>query len=142
MKTSAFLSGEAARYRRLATALVDDVRVSEAFSQMADELEARAAECDTRVVGQNADSRLADSVQKRSALVVIPLGVTDNGDAYRTAILFLKEFGPTDAPLIIAKGAQAAIDLGDVGGQSVWKTVLRAVQELIRVDRKPGEPMN
>jgi hypothetical protein len=32
--------------------------------------------------------------------------------------------------------------LGDVEGQRVWKGVLRAVEELVRVERKVGERAN
>jgi hypothetical protein len=141
MKTRA-LSGEAARYRRLASVLVDDVRVSEAFSQMADELEARAAECDSRAADENVDDRRTESVRKLSVRAEIHLGMMVNGDAHRAAILFVNEFGPNDAPLIIAKGAEAALDSGEVHAQRVWTSVLREVQELIRPDRKPGEWLN
>jgi hypothetical protein len=41
-----------------------------------------------------------------------------------------------------ASRVDALLALGDVDGQSVWKAVLRAVQELIRLDRKPDERMN
>jgi hypothetical protein len=36
----------------------------------------------------------------------------------------------------------ALLDLGDVDGQRVWKAVLRAVEELIRTERRSGERVN
>jgi hypothetical protein len=41
-----------------------------------------------------------------------------------------------------AKRADALLELGDIDGQRVWKGVLRAVQELIRAERRPGENVN
>ena len=54
----------------------------------------------------------------------------------------MTEYGPEQAPLMAAKRADALLGLGDINGQRVWKDVLRAVQELIRRDRKPGERVN
>jgi hypothetical protein len=61
--------------------------------------------------------------------------MTSEFDIYRTANI-LKEYGLEQAPLMAAKRADALLDLGDVDGQRVWKDVLRAVQELIRRDRR------
>jgi len=41
-----------------------------------------------------------------------------------------------------AKRADALLDFGDIDGQRVWKGVLRAVENLIRQERKPGESVN
>jgi hypothetical protein len=41
-----------------------------------------------------------------------------------------------------AKRADALLSLGDIDGQRVWKAVLRAVQELIRRERKSDERVN
>ena len=38
-----------------------------------------------------------------------------------------------------ARRADALLEAGYVEGQRVWKGVLRAVEELARVDRKAGE---
>jgi hypothetical protein len=43
---------------------------------------------------------------------------------------------------VVAKRTDALLELGDVDGQRVWKGVLRAVEELVRVQRKVGEGMN
>jgi hypothetical protein len=63
-------------------------------------------------------------------------------DIYRAANILVKEYGAEQAPLMAAKRADALLDLGDVDGQRVWRAVLRAVQELIRQERKPGERLN
>jgi hypothetical protein len=68
--------------------------------------------------------------------------VTSELDVYRAANILVKEYGAEEAPLMAAKRAEALLDLGDVDGQRVWKGVLRAVQELIRLDRTPGERVN
>jgi hypothetical protein len=41
-----------------------------------------------------------------------------------------------------AKRADALLELGDVDGQRIWKAVLRAVEELTRTERGPGERVN
>jgi hypothetical protein len=61
---------------------------------------------------------------------------------YRAAKIFVKKYGADLAPLMAAKRADAMLELGDVDGQRVWKTVLRAVLELTRTERGPGERVN
>ena len=68
--------------------------------------------------------------------------MTSEIDIYRTANILMKEYGVEQAPLMAASRVDALLALGDVDGQSVWKAVLRAVQELIRLDRKSDERMN
>ena len=63
-------------------------------------------------------------------------------DIYRAANILVKEYGAEQTPLMAAKRADALLDLGDVEGQRVWKAVLRAVQELTRTERGPGERVN
>jgi len=63
-------------------------------------------------------------------------------DLYRTANLLVHQYGTKDALLMAAKRADALLELGDVEGHRVWKGVLRAVEELVRVDRKVGERVN
>jgi hypothetical protein len=46
---------------------------------------------------------------------------------------------PEEAVLMAAKRCDALLELGDVNGQRVWKAVLRAVEELVRLERKGGE---
>jgi hypothetical protein len=59
-------------------------------------------------------------------------------DIYRAAKVLVTEYGAEQAPLMAAKRCDALLELGDLNGLQVWKAVLRAVQELIRVDRNPG----
>jgi hypothetical protein len=56
--------------------------------------------------------------------------MTSDLDAYRTALILVKEYGAEQASLMAATRADALLDLGDVDGQRAWKAVLRAVQEL------------
>ncbi len=58
------------------------------------------------------------------------------------ANLLVKTYGPEDALLIAAKRSDALLDLGDIDGQRVWKGVLKAIEELLRVQRKVGERVN
>jgi hypothetical protein len=68
--------------------------------------------------------------------------MTSELDIYRTAAVLVREYDPEQAPLMAAKRVNALLALGEVDGQRVWKGVLRAVQELIRRDRKEGERVN
>jgi hypothetical protein len=61
---------------------------------------------------------------------------------YRAAKIFVKKYGADLAPLMAAQRADAMLELGDVDGQRVWKTVLRAVLELTRTERGPGGRVN
>jgi hypothetical protein len=63
-------------------------------------------------------------------------------DVYHTANTLVKEYGAEQAPLLASKRGDALIALGDVKGQRAWKAVLRAVLELTRFDRRPGESVN
>ena len=56
-------------------------------------------------------------------------------DIYRTADLFVKHHGE-DAPIHAAMRADAMLEAGDLGGLAVWKRVVKAVEELQRVE--PG----
>jgi hypothetical protein len=68
--------------------------------------------------------------------------MTNDLDIYRAANILVKEYGIEQAPLMAAKRADAMLELGDVDGQRVWKAVLRAVEELIKTEREPGELVN
>jgi hypothetical protein len=68
--------------------------------------------------------------------------VTSPLDLYRTASLLIQQYGPVDALLMAAKRTDALLELGDVEGQRIWKGVLRAAEELVRVERKVGERVN
>jgi hypothetical protein len=63
-------------------------------------------------------------------------------DIYRTANILVQQYGPENAVRMAAKRCDALLELGDVNGQRVWKAVLRAVEELVRVERRAGERVN
>jgi hypothetical protein len=67
--------------------------------------------------------------------------MTSTLDLYRTANVLVQQYGP-DTLLMAAKRAVALLELGDAEGQRVWKGVLRAVEGLVRVERKAGERAN
>jgi hypothetical protein len=87
-------------------------------------------------------SRRPVAVIRNRVYPAVELGMTSERGIYLIANILVNECGPAPAPLMAAKRADALLDLGDVDGQRVWKGVLRAVQELIRSDRKPGERVN
>ena len=56
-------------------------------------------------------------------------------DIYRSANVLVKRHSQ-DAPIHAAMRADAMLDKGDLEGYAVWRRVLRAVEELQRVE--PG----
>ena len=62
-------------------------------------------------------------------------------DIYRSANLLMKHHGQ-DAPIHAAMRADAMLDKGDLDGYAVWKRILRAVEELQRVEPGPGAQVN
>jgi hypothetical protein len=68
--------------------------------------------------------------------------MTSDLDIYRAANILVKEYGLEQAPLMVAKRADAMLELGDADGQRTWKAVLRAVHQLTRTERGPGERVN
>ncbi len=58
-------------------------------------------------------------------------------DIYRTAAVLIKQHGQ-DAPIHAAMRADAMLEAGDLDGLAVWKRILRAVEELQRVERGPS----
>ncbi len=56
-------------------------------------------------------------------------------DIYRAANVLIKRHGP-DAPIHAAMRADAMLEAGDLDGVSVWRRILRAVEELQRAE--PG----
>jgi hypothetical protein len=68
--------------------------------------------------------------------------MTNDLDIYRAANILVKEYGIEQGPLTAAKRTDTLLDLGDLDGQQVWKAVLRAVEGLIRTERRSGERLN
>ena len=56
-------------------------------------------------------------------------------DIYRSAQVLVKQHGD-DAPIHAAMRADAMLEKGDLDGYAVWRRILRAVEELQRVE--PG----
>jgi hypothetical protein len=67
--------------------------------------------------------------------------VTSNLDIYRTASVLIREHGE-DAALEAAQRADAMLERGDLEGAAVWRRVLKAVEEMQRKERAPGEQAN
>ncbi len=63
--------------------------------------------------------------------------ITPNLDTYRAANVFVKRHGE-DAPIEAAMQADAMLEKGDLDGYTVWKRILRAVEELQGTDPAPG----
>ncbi len=62
-------------------------------------------------------------------------------DIWRSAQVLVKQHGQ-DAPIQVAMRADAMLDKGDLDGVAVWKRILRAVEELVRVELTEGERVN
>ncbi len=58
-------------------------------------------------------------------------------DIYRSAQVLIKQHGP-DAPIHAAMRADSMLEAGDLDGYSVWKRIVRAVEELLSKER-PAE---
>ncbi len=67
--------------------------------------------------------------------------MTSDLDIYRSANLLVKQHGE-DAPIEVAMRAAAMLDKGDLDGAAVWKRILRAVEEVQRVEPIEGERVN
>lgn len=62
-------------------------------------------------------------------------------DIWRSAKRLVGQHGD-DAPLVAAQRADELLARGDVEGQAVWKRILRAIEELARVERGDGEKVS
>ena len=60
--------------------------------------------------------------------------MTSDLDVYRTADLLIKQHGD-EAPIHAAMRADELLDNGDLEGQTVWKRILKAVEELLAKSR-------
>jgi hypothetical protein len=67
--------------------------------------------------------------------------MTADLDIWRAANVLVKEYGD-EAPLLAARRCDALLANGDADGERVWKSILRAVEELRRTERKDGEQVN
>ncbi len=62
-------------------------------------------------------------------------------DTYRAANVLVKQHREA-APIHAAMRAAAMLEKGDLDGYAVWKRVLRAVGELLRLEPQEGEQVN
>ncbi len=62
-------------------------------------------------------------------------------DIYRSAQLLVKILDQ-DAPTHAAMNADAMLDKGDLDGYAVWKRILRAVEELQKVEPSAGSSIH
>jgi hypothetical protein len=67
--------------------------------------------------------------------------MTADLDIWRAANVLVKEYGD-EAALMAARRCDALLADGDLDGERVWKSILRAVKELRRTERKDGEWVN
>ena len=61
-------------------------------------------------------------------------------DLYRAAKLLIDQHGG-DAGVRAAERADALLEEGDLDGASIWRAIIKAIEELQR-DRRPGEAVN
>jgi hypothetical protein len=59
-------------------------------------------------------------------------------DIYRSANVLIREHGE-DAALDATTWAIAMLDKGDLNRYAVWKRILRAVEEILRPERREDE---
>ncbi len=63
--------------------------------------------------------------------------MTSDLEIFRSAQMLVKRHGQ-DAPIHAAMRADELLDKGDLDGYAVWKRIVRAVEELQRVEPRPG----
>ncbi len=64
--------------------------------------------------------------------------MTSDLDIYRSANVLIREHGD-EAALEAAKHADAMLEKGNLEGQTVWKRIVKAVEEIQREEPAPGE---
>ncbi len=67
--------------------------------------------------------------------------MTSDLDIYRSAQVLVKQHGQ-DAPIEAAMRADAMLDKGDLDGYAVWKRIVRAVEELQKLEPLSGAQMH
>ena len=64
----------------------------------------------------------------------------DDLDIYRSAQVLVNRHDE-DAPIEAAMRADAMLEAGDLVGYAVWRRILRAVEEMQRVEPGPRAPL-
>ncbi len=67
--------------------------------------------------------------------------MTSDPDIWRSAQVLVKRHGQ-DAPIHAAMRADELLEAGDLDGATVWKRILRAVEELQGTEPKPGQAVH
>ncbi len=67
--------------------------------------------------------------------------MTSDLDIYRSAQVLVKQHGQ-DAPIQAAMRADAMLERGDLDGFSVWKRIVKAVEDRQGVEPKSGEAVH
>jgi hypothetical protein len=67
--------------------------------------------------------------------------MTSDPDLWRAAQLIVKRHG-ADAPVVAAQRADGLLDVSDLEGVAVWKSIRSAVEELLRVKPNVVEKVN
>ncbi len=67
--------------------------------------------------------------------------MTPDLDIWRSAQVLVKRHGQ-DAPIHAAMRADELLEAGDLDGATVWKRILRAVEELQGTEPKPGQAVH
>ncbi len=62
-------------------------------------------------------------------------------DIYRSANILVKQHGQ-DAPIEAAMWADAMLEASDLGGYAVFKRIVKAVEELVRVGPEPDSKVH
>lgn len=62
-------------------------------------------------------------------------------DLWRAAQLLVKRHGE-DAAIVTAQRADELVREGDLEGAAVWRSILRVLEELLRVKPNVGEKVN
>ncbi|MCH9054263.1 MAG: hypothetical protein IIA72_25015 [Proteobacteria bacterium] len=60
--------------------------------------------------------------------------MTSDLDIYRSASELIKQHGE-DAPILAAMRADELMEAGDMEGVTVWKMILKAIEELLSKER-------
>ena len=64
--------------------------------------------------------------------------MTSDLDIFRSASVLIREHGEA-AALEAAQRADAMLEKGDMEGAAVWRRIVKAVEEIQRQNRRPGE---
>jgi hypothetical protein len=67
--------------------------------------------------------------------------MVDDPDIWHAAAALLRQYGE-DAPIHAVRRAIEHSERGDAEGETIWKRIVKALEELMRTERKDDEPVN